>query len=291
MTSSSRFPAVVRETQSEPLGGLEQTLPPPTLRAKCFAVANRWFHRLFNFAGALHRGFWLGCLSAEDLNAITTERYAGSQFLLSTEYIQSGLFDWERPLVDRYFHSGTRVLVAAAGTGREILALRKAGFNAEGFECNPLLLRIGQATFDQIGEPFPVSFCAPDNVPPGPQIYDGLIVGWTGYTHIPTRIRRIRFLQALRSRALPHSPLVLSFFTKITTSRYDNIACRTAAISRALSRTRAEGPIEPGDDLEGNQYLHRFTRPELEAELTAAGFRMAYYSEDAGSGVAAAFAE
>jgi hypothetical protein len=267
-------------------------LPIPSTRARCFALADRWFHRLVNLQHALHRGFWLGCLRPEDLNAITTERYDGSQMLTSTEYLQSGLFDWEAPLVRRYFRQGSRVLVAAAGTGREVLALRKAGFNAEGFECNLNLLNIGQKMFRQLGETYPVTFCPPDRVPLGERIYDGLILGWSGYTHIPTKARRIQFLEALRQRALPHSPLLLSFFSRAANpSRYELIAYRMARICRLVFRAANEQPVELGDSLDARQYLHRFTRDECQAELNAAGFEMVHYRDDFGSGVAVALAK
>ena len=202
-----------------------------------------------NLAEALHKGFWLGFLSADDLNALTAKRYGASQHLTSTEHTESGFFDWEAPLIERYFRKGSRILVASAGTGREILALLDAGFSADGFECNPLLLEAGRKLFEQLGQSHSVVFCEPDMVPPGPRIYDGLIIGWGAYTHIPTRFRRVRFLQALRGRTLPHSPLMMSVFIRNESSRYSAMTYRAGAIFRILFRGRKE-PLECGDDLE-----------------------------------------
>jgi hypothetical protein len=78
-----------------------------------------------------------------------------------------------------------------------------------------------------------VTFCPADQVPPGPAIYGGLIVGWSAYTHIPTRARRVAFLQALRQRALPGAPVLLSFFTRTGASRYDGFVCKVANLFRA----------------------------------------------------------
>jgi hypothetical protein len=243
-----------------------------------------------NLAEALHKGFWLGFLSADDLNALTAKRYGASQHLTSTEHTESGFFDWEAPLIERYFRKGSRILVAAAGTGREILALLDAGFSADGFECNPLLLEAGRKLFEQLGQSHSVVFCEPDMVPPGPRIYDGLIIGWSAYTHIPTRLRRVRFLQALRGRTLPHSPLMMSVFIRNESSRYSAMTYRAGAIFRILFRGRKE-PLQRGDDLEFSHFRHRFTRDEIEAELQAAGFRMLDYSEQGDAGSLAAIAD
>lgn len=70
---------------------------------------------------ALHEGVWLGCLSADHLNAITAKPFDESQYYASSEHNLSGFLNWDAPLLDRYFRRGSRVLVAAAGAGREVL--------------------------------------------------------------------------------------------------------------------------------------------------------------------------
>lgn len=278
-----------RTPQVEPQTNMKQQRSHASFRVTCFAHADRWFNRLVNFEKALHKGFWLGCLSVDDRNAVTGESYAASRYLSSAEHVDSGFFDWEGRVVERYFARGSRILVAAAGTGREILALRKAGFQAEGFECNALLVQAGQKFFDQLGQSNPPAFCPPDRVPQGPCSYDGLLVGWGGYTHIPSKARRIQFLIELRGRAVPHSPLLLSCFTRNHSSPYDRITYRTASICRIFSRARKDS-LEPGDDLELSEFMHRFTRAELEWELQSAGFRLPDYNEQGDFAVVAAIA-
>ena len=188
------------------------------------------------------------------------------------EHNLSGLFNWETSALDRCFRRGSRILVAAAGAGREVLGLRKAGFDAEGFECSRALVRASEMIFEQEGESKHVIFCEPDSVPPGPPIYDGLIVGWTAYTHIPTRLRRVAFLRALRERALPHSPVLISFFARHSGSRQENLVHRIATLCRYFLRWRKE-PLELGDRISYARYTHSFTEDELVAELRSSGFR------------------
>ena len=253
-----------------------------------FRRADHWFSRLVQLASAIHEGFWLGCLSAEDLNVITAGHYQQSQEYSSPEHNQRGLFDWETAVLNRYFQPGAHILVAAAGGGREILALRRAGFQAEGFECSPALARAGDELFDQLGEPRGVILCAADEVPAGPVIYNGLIVGWSAYTHIPTQKRRVNFLEGLRQRAVEGSPILVSFFPRERSSGYEGLVYATARVSRFLFRGRKERS-ELGDHL-GWCFSHTFTREEVEGELKAAGFRMVHFSE-VGEGHAVGIAE
>lgn len=170
-------------------------------------------------------------------------------------------------------------LVAGAGGGREVLALRKAGFDAEGFECSVPLVRASEQIFERVGESKYVTLCEPDRVPQGPRIYDGLVVGWTVYTHIPTKARRIAFLQALSQRALPGSPLLVSFFARQSSASDDVLVHRTARLWRFLLRGRKE-PLELGDRISYARFVRWFSSDEVEAELRTAGFKSAHRGDE-----------
>jgi len=263
-------------TQQKPLG--PEIPRRRRFRTKCFEHADRWFDRLVRLLEALYQAFWLGCLNPDDLNAITGQHFQQSRFYASIEHNQSGFFAWEKPLIERYFQPGTRLLVAAAGGGREVLALRKAGFQAEGFECSQPLVDAARKIFKEIGESNHVLYCPSDHVPEGTAIYHGLVVGWGGYTHIPTRARRIAFLQALRNRNLPRSHILLSFFTRGTDFWDDMIVHQTSRFFRFFVPGRKD-PLQVGDRISFARYVHAFTRDELEEELRSAGLRVLEYHE------------
>lgn len=246
-------------------------------RVRFFQSADSWFNRLVRLATAMHEGFWLGCLSADELNSVTAWHYAQSRESNSPEGNLRGFFDWERSAVERYFPAGSNVLVAGAGGGREILALRRAGYSAEGFECNPAVVEASNAIFDHLGEARGVFLCSPDQVPSGASSYSAVIIGWTAYSHIPSRERRVTFLRALRQRTLPGSPLLLSFFARSGNSRYDALAFWIANRTRRLVPGRKETP-EIGDHLNWS-YSHWFTREEMESELREAGIRLVDFGE------------
>ena len=259
-------------------------------RVKHFDVADRWLNRFVRFVIAMHEGFWLGCLGADELNAVTAEHFDRSKYYASSEHNLGGFFGWEKSALDQFFRPGSRILVAGAGGGREVLALRKAGFDAEGFECSVPLVRASEQIFDRLGETKYVTLCEPDRVPQGPRIYDGLVVGWTVYTHIPTKARRVAFLQALSARALPGSPLLISFFARQIGSREDVLVHRTARVCRFLLRGRKE-PLEVGDRISYARFVRWFTSDEVEAEMRAAGFRNAHHGADGDLGYAVGIAE
>ncbi len=159
MASAPRIPEIASSDSSRVEVDTPSNIAPMPVpvqdqrRLQWFKRAERWFNRFVRLASAVHEGFWLGCLSADELNAITAGHYQQSQEYASQAHNQRGLFDWERAVLDRYFPPGSRILVAAAGGGREILGLRRAGYQAEGFECSPTLLEASQALFDRLGEP------------------------------------------------------------------------------------------------------------------------------------------
>jgi len=246
-------------------------------RLRYFKRADSWFTRFVKLLLGVHEGLWLGSLNLDELNAITAEHYAASRESASTEHNQRGFFDWELRAVSRYFSPGSRVLVAGAGGGREVLALRRAGYQAEGFECNPALVEANHILFAELGEPGGVTLCLPDQVVAGSAVYGGAIIGWTAYGHIPTRGRRIEFLRALRDHVLPGSPVLLSFFTRDGNSRYDAVVYRMATFTRKIARGRHES-LQLGDHLTWS-YSHWFTREEIEAELCEAGIRLVHFGE------------
>jgi hypothetical protein len=76
-----------------------------------------------------------------------------------------------------------------------------------------------------------------------------LIVGWTGYTHIPDKSSgELAFLKALRQRALPQSPLLISFFARRRGSRDEALVYRMANCSGS-SLTDEGNDWELGDRL------------------------------------------
>jgi hypothetical protein len=78
-------------------------------RVGYFKREDGWFNRLVRLAAVVPEGFWLGCLSAYDLNAITAEHYDHSHENASREHNLRGFLDWELSVVNRHFPPGSRI--------------------------------------------------------------------------------------------------------------------------------------------------------------------------------------
>jgi len=224
-------------------------------------------------------GVWLGILSRKAMYEVGERTYGkGKGSYRNSEWNKKGLFDWEEEVVKRHFSSCRTILVAGAGGGREVYALRRMGYEADGFDCNPRLVDSAQELFRKEGMPVTFLLAEPDSCPAMGRIYDGLIVGWGAFTHIEGSGRRIAFLRQMRRCARTGSPLLISFFSRTHMNRLElKMTYLCASIVRRLLGRQGVGY---GDSLNLTGYAHFFSRDEIAAELEAAGFRLASYSEN-----------
>lgn len=256
-------------------------------------ATNRWRDRAWIALSACFDGLWLGLLDhprqAQFDEAFYTDGQDvrnGRAFSYSDrEHNLAGLYRWEIAAIEANFAPGSRVVVTGAGGGREVIALVQHGFDAVGYEPNRTLVAAGSALLTELGHGERLRACDRDAFPQTAAPCDGIIVGWGSYSLIAGRARRIAFLRAAR-RALPaEAPMLCSFLMRRRLTRYYTIVAGTARLVRGLRR--AERP-ELGDTVHKN-FIHFFTREEIEVELRAAGFRLvAFSSEPYGHAVARA---
>jgi hypothetical protein len=116
-------------------------------------------------------------------------------------------------------------------------------------------------------------------------LYDGVVIGWGSYMLVRGRQRRIELLRALRTRARPEAPFLLSFFTRRGTPRALRMIARIGNLVASLGR---RDRVEVGDDLTPD-FVHRFTPQEIRAEVCEAGLEPRFYG-DTDYGHAVAFA-
>ena len=237
--------------------------------------------RAFAAARAFGAGIWLGLLSRRRLHEIDALYYdgafggsAGGIDYASRDHNTRGLFAWERAAIDRSFAGRRRLLLLGAGGGREVIALRRLGFHVDAFDCNPRLAAAGSRIIANEASGAPIAIVERDACPTGDVDYDGLIVGWGAYMLIAGRDRRIALLRAMRSRAHPGSPLLISFFEREPITRSERL---TAAIANTIRALSLRPRIDLGDTLAPN-FLHYFTRAQIQAELDEAGFDLHRYS-------------
>ena len=229
------------------------------------------------------RSIWLGVLDRRRLHWLD-ERFWGGESLYFDRYRDdmycdedfnlSGLFAWEQAAIDEFFGETHRILISSIGGGRETIALRRMGFEVDGFECNQKLLRFANGLLDRSGLDAETRWAPRDECPDFGRVYDGLIIGWGAYDLIQGRERRIAFLRRLRDHAGEGTPVLLSFFTRSPDSRSFKVAAAIASPIRWILR---RDPVEVGDVLEPI-YFHFFTEDELRAELRAGGFDLRHFT-------------
>lgn len=246
----------------------------PTTRL--YTVSHTLLDQAQAYVRACFTGFWLGVLDQEQLYEIDAHYYDNARMYRDDRYNQRGLWPWEQQVVTRYFAPGARVYVVGAGGGREVIALRQAGFGADGCECNPQLVRSANRLLADLGLAGSVTLAPRDDVPELAARYDAAIVGWGAYMLIRNRARRVALLTKLAAHMHPGAPLLISFFARGKETRYFRTA---AAVGSVIRRLRGKEPVELGDSLSPN-YTHYFTREQAEAELREAGFTPALYASD-----------
>lgn len=218
---------------------------------------------------AVGRAVALGTLRADDFHAFNRRWYAAQPARYGhPDYVASGWFAWEAEAVERWFPRTGRVLVAAAGAGREMLALHRQGYAVEGFDPSAELRACSIEPFARAGLHAVVAPSEPDRCGPAVGPFDAVVVGWSAYGFIPTRARRVAFLSELAGVVQAGAPLLVSIWGRRPASRRYAVVLGAA---NGLRRLRRDVPLAPGDDLEP-YFVHRFTRDELAAELRAAGF-------------------
>ncbi|MBM3284238.1 MAG: hypothetical protein FJY81_00015 [Candidatus Aminicenantes bacterium] len=243
----------------------------------------RFIFKLYGFANAFLSGFWLGIMGEKSLDAVDEISYSQKNLYTNEDYNMSGLFNWEKEMIDKHFRHARNLLLIAVGGGREVFALIKLGFKVEGYECNPKLVEFGNALLEKLEMPDRIKLLPRDHVPPGSGEYDGIIVGWGAYSHIRGREKRKQFINKLLPLLKWKAPLMISFVTRKVDTTHDKIIIYVSSFFRFL---RGISRTEHGDRLNYN-YFHYFRKDEIFSELQACQFRVLdFYDKEYGCAVA-----
>ncbi|WP_077381273.1 class I SAM-dependent methyltransferase [Mesorhizobium prunaredense] len=220
---------------------------------------------------------WLGLLDNQHLDEVGRVQYARWSKYGDEAYNLSGLLPWEERVIADYYPSSCSILVGAAGGGREPVALARMGYHVDAFDSTPVLAECCRQLMEREQLPGKVFVAGAGRVPDDVDgQYDGVVIGWGGYMHIPGRGNRVAFLTALRRRVAAGAPLLLSFFCRRERSRRHDWIHAFARQVRYLRRSR--DPVEYGDTL-ASTFDHFFTEAEIRTELAEAGFELFDYRE------------
>jgi len=242
--------------------------------AAFYLLIHRLFHLIHAGSAALLEGFWLGLLPNSVTDIISQRSYKVGKEYTGSAYLDSGFHFWEEIAVSRFFPPGSKVLVASAGGGRELIALARAGYIAEGFECCTPMVSAGNSALSARGIDSRIQWAPPCRIPEISGIHDAAIIGWNGYTYISPRERRIAFMQSLLPHLSQGAPVLVSGAIRARNSR---AATWTPRVANAVRVLTLRSPVFTAGAAFPGRPRHQFSREQLEGELKAAGFSPAAF--------------
>jgi hypothetical protein len=253
------------------------------LSLRFIEVVYKLTEKIFKFLNAILSGFWLGVMSEKSLDFSDELHYNHHKRSTDDEYNLSGLFDWEKDRIEKYFSNAKDILLIAAGGGREIMALSKMGFEVDSYECNTVLIEYGNELLQKSGIENKIKYLPRNRVPDETKKYDGIIIGWGAYSHIRGIKKRLSFLSGLYPFLHEETPLMISFLWTGRRTRYDKIIKNVSNFFRIFSK---KDKTELGDRLR-EEFIHFFSEEEIKNELIQSKFRIIdYYSTDYGCVIA-----
>jgi hypothetical protein len=200
---------------------------------------------------------------------------------------EEGLFDWERAAItSSSFPPSGRILLGAAGGGRELAELCKMGYEVVAFEPAPALAESARA----VAFPYPESkviFASFADIvraarngsgPLAPHVcareFHGVILGWTSFSYVG-REERDALLKALRVLA-PRAPVLLSYLVA-----GDSSEGRQGRIRRwfrlLLRLTGAPALAAPGDGFQPWMgFFQTLTPEEVRSLADRTGYKPVY---------------
>jgi hypothetical protein len=229
-----------------------------------------------------------------DLAYASAEQYAPS-----SRRFRAGLFEWEKAAIEHHFPKPpARILIGAAGGGREAFALAEKGYQVTAFEpcfrlvqemaakaetcggqiqvlvgsCQDLWRREERANSESIRIPqLPVAEQLPK--------FHGIVLGWGSLSHIPARKDREKLLLTCSRMLETEGALLASYLGSFNPKNNSNRPTSIRGRIRHAIRTYGKG--ESNDHFYSNLgYVHRLDREEIAATASKASLSIVHSCHD-----------
>ena len=213
-----------------------------------------------------------GVLTRKELGRAAAGRW--SDFGIDETYVLSGLFTWEENFYFRFLKPDDHILIVGAGSGRDLIGLRRAGYNADGLEPSATAVALARTMCAKAGvqAEFQVGWIETTEIT---EKYDVFIFSWYCYSYICDRATRIAALRAASKRLSPGGRIILSYTVTEPVTRY----LPRGAAARLGRLTGTDWSPLPTDIIMfehgGLHFEHQFLPGEIEYEVASAGLRIA----------------
>jgi SAM-dependent methyltransferase len=186
--------------------------------------------------------------------------------------ILSGLMPWEQALFDGSLKPDDRILVVGCGTGRDLIALLRSAYRAEGLDVSPRAIARGRRMLEREGLSAEL-YTGPIESVALPGRFDVFIFSWFCYSYIPQSETRIAVLRKVKAHLKPGGRILISYIPADRPPRWLPIRLTQLVARLTGSDWRPEfgdhvGPAGGWTDV---HYEHQFQDGELEQEARAAG--------------------
>jgi hypothetical protein len=232
---------------------------------RAFLAADRAALKLDLLRDGVRDELFLAFVPEADRAALTAALYSDqSAYLPGGSRFRRGLFGWEKKVFDSpIFPKSGRVLVGAAGAGREVMALVERGFSVFAFDpCKPFVdaartvappdkVTFVHASYRDLvdaaaGRGGPLADLC-QNAP-----FDAVVLGWGSLSHVMPASERLALLRAVHAVA-PRGPVLASF--SLDEDRVDSRPGKgrvRGTLRRVFSALGAPGTSEDGDHFYAN---------------------------------------
>jgi hypothetical protein len=256
------------------------------------------FDRVARRAASLQEGLrdelMLAWIVPEDRLRVTASLYAEqASYLPGGRHFKGGLFPWEQRVLESgmFPHKG-RVLLGAAGGGRELMALLERGFEVVAFDpCERFAEAARQASASHAGASvFHASYAdlvdaaagrgGPLSLAVRSQGFDAVVLGWGSLSHVTFPADRLSLLRALRAIA-PRAPVLASFGLRPVALESPQSKGRVRnTLRRFFAAMGAPGSSGPGDLFDPDAgFLTMFAADEITSLAWEAGYEVALWEE------------
>ena len=220
---------------------------------------------------AVYEGTVLSIFPKKILARFTSISYDSSFKYRDDKQALLGLFNWEMKLIELFGENISKIIVIGAGNGREPIALNKAGFEVEAYECNYSIYMNGERIIrnENINIKFEI---LPENVLPINSRCDIFWFGWGVYTHIVEKNERETMLTNIKHLLNDHGIVVISFWSENRSLSYINLLMKSSNIIRLRK-------VERGESLMNSLWGKFFTKDELLLETKEFGYECLYYEQ------------
>lgn len=261
------------------------------LWVRAFLAADRLAMRVTNLREGLRDELFLAFIPPAERADLTAALYAQqSTYLPGGHRFQSGLFAWEKRVFDSaLFPRSGRVLLGAAGAGRELVALLDRGYSVVAFDpCEAFVLAArrvaaaatvvhasyGDLTRAAFAGSGPLAFLTA-----GPA-FDAVVLGWGSLSHVLPSSERAALFKALRSIA-PSAVVLVSFALQPDSAPLSGSKGRVRdALRRLFSAVGAPGPSEAGDHFyPDGGFFSNLGSDEIVSIARSAGYEVALFEE------------